>query len=226
VQGDIKKFPAKEGDPYNPGDHYQKSKLDGEKLALQYAKEGLPLTIIRPTSIYGPGDTRYLKLYKFINNNKFRMIGNGKVFHHLVYVDDLAEGMLLAAEKDEAIGEIFTIGGEQYITVNDYVKKIAEALNKPIPSKWHLPVFPIWFAGLIFELIYRPFGIDPPIYRRRVGFFRNNRAFDISKAKKVLGYKPKVNVDEGIRRTAKWYKDMGLLMMIIHYLSINLSTSY
>jgi nucleoside-diphosphate-sugar epimerase len=210
VQGHIKKIPAKEEDPYNAGDYYQKSKLAGEKLALQYCKEGLPITIVRPTGIYGPGDTRYLKLFKFINNGSFKMIGSGNVFHHLVFVEDLAEGILLAGEKKEAVGEIFTIGGEGYYTLNELVKKVAFILKKPTP-KMRIPYFPVWFAGLIFEIICKPFGIKPPIFRRRVDFFVKDRAFDISKAKRVLGYKPKIDIDEGLSITAEWYKERGLL---------------
>jgi nucleoside-diphosphate-sugar epimerase len=210
VQGHIKKIPAKEEDPYNAGDYYQKSKLDGEKLALQYYKEGLPLTVVRPTGIYGPGDTRYLKFFKFINNGSFKMIGSGNVFHHLVFVEDLAEGILLAGEKEEAVGEIFTIGGERYYTLNEIAKKIAQVLNKPVP-KTHIPFFPVWFAGLLCEIACKPFGITPPIYRRRADFFVKDRAFDISKARRVLGYNPRIDIDEGLRITAGWYKEKGWL---------------
>jgi nucleoside-diphosphate-sugar epimerase len=210
VQGHIKKIPSKEEDPYNPGDYYQESKLAAEKLALQYCKEGLPLTVVRPAGIYGPGDIRFLKLFKYINNGKFKMIGSGNIYYHFTYVEDLAEGIFLAGEKKEALGEIFTIGGEGYLTLNELVKKIANVLNKPVPQK-HIPVFPVWFAGLLCEIVCKPFGIKPPIYRRRVEFFVKDRAFDISKAKRVLGYKPRINIDEGLKRTALWYKEKGLL---------------
>ena len=210
VQGHIKKIPAKEEDPYSPGDYYQRSKLAGEKLAIQYYKDGMPLSIVRPTGIYGPGDLRFLKLFKLINNRKFKMIGSGNVYYHLTYVEDLAEGIALAGEKDEAIGETFTIAGEEYLTLNELVKMIAGILNKPV-SKIKIPVLPVWFAGLICEIICKPFKISPPIYRRRVDFFIKNRAFDVSKAKKILGYQPKYSLEEGMKRTADWYKEKGLL---------------
>jgi len=210
VQGDIKNPPAKEEDPYAPGDYYQESKVEGEKLALQYFKDGLPLTVVRPVGIYGPGDLRFLKLFKFINNGKFKMIGSGNVLYHLTYVEDLTEGILLAGEKEEALGEIFTIGGEGYLTLNDLVKKIAGILNKPVPTT-RIPVFPVWFVGLLCEIACKPFGITPPIYRRRVDFFVKDRAFDISKSKRLLGYKPKVNLDEGLKKTAQWYKEKGFI---------------
>ena len=69
----------------------------------------------------------------------------------------------------------------------------------------------MWWAGDICELICQPLGISPPIYRRRVDFFIKDRAFDITKARTLLGYEPKVPLDQGLKETAMWYKDTGLL---------------
>ncbi len=211
VQGEIKNPPATEDAPYSPGDYYQDSKMDGEMLALDFfRKEGLTGTVVRPVGIYGPGDLRFLKLFNFIHSGKFRMIGNGKVLYHLTFVEDLAEGIRLAGEKHEANGEIFTIGGDGFLTLNELVAKIAGILDKPVPS-FRIPVWPVWFAGLLCEGLCKPFGISPPIYRRRVDFFIKDRAFDISKAKNKLGYQPKVELDDGLKVTAQWYKEQGLL---------------
>ncbi|MDQ7063013.1 MAG: NAD-dependent epimerase/dehydratase family protein [candidate division KSB1 bacterium] len=211
VQGEIKNPPAKEEDPYNPGDYYQESKMEGELLALNFfKKENLPGTVVRPVGIYGPGDTRFLKLFKYIYNGKFRMIGSGKVLYHLTYVEDLVAGIALAGEKQEALGEIFTIGGNEYATLNELVEKIARILDRPVP-KTRIPVWPVWFAGLLCELTFKPLGLEPPIFRRRVDFFIKDRAFDISKAKRLLGYEPRVSLDEGLKITADWYKQQGWL---------------
>lgn len=211
VQGDIKNPPAKETHPNNPGDYYQRSKLEGEQLALKFfKKEGLKGTIVRPVGIYGPGDTRFLKIFKFVNNGKFRMIGDGNVLYHLTFVEDLVEGFRLAGESEKANNEIFTIGGNGYLTLRELVDKIAQILDKPISNK-SIPVWPVWIAGALCELVCKPFGISPPIYRRRIDFFIKDRAFDITKAKTMLGYNPKVDLDEGLKRTAEWYKENNLL---------------
>jgi len=211
VQGEIKNPPATEDAPYAPGDLYQESKVDGEKLARKFFQEHqLPGVVVRPVGIYGPGDTRFLKLFKFIYNGKFRMLGNGKVLYHLTHVDDLARGILLAGEKKEALGEVFTIGGEGYLTLAELVERVARALNVSVPRK-SFPVWPVWFAGLLCEIACRPFGIEPPLYRRRVEFFIKDRAFDISKAKRLLGYQPQVDLDAGLRLTAEWYRAQNLL---------------
>jgi nucleoside-diphosphate-sugar epimerase len=138
------------------------------------------------------------------------MLGSGRVLYHLTYVEDLARGIILAGEKPEALGEVFTIGGREYLTLAELVERIASALGVPVPRK-RLPVWPVWFAGLLCEIAFRPLGIEPPIYRRRVDFFIKDRAFDISKARRLLGYEPQVDLDTGLRLTADWYKTNKLL---------------
>ena len=211
VQGEIKNPPATEDVPYAPGDVYQESKVDGEKLARKFFQEQqLPGVVVRPVGIYGPGDMRFLKLFKFIHNGKFRMLGSGKVLYHLTHVDDLARGILLAGEKKAALGEVFTIGGNGYLTLAELVERVAKALNVPAPQK-SFPVWPVWLAGLLCEILCRPFGLEPPLYRRRVEFFIKDRAFDISKAQRLLGYQPQVDLDHGLRMTADWYRTQNLL---------------
>ncbi|MBN2102747.1 NAD-dependent epimerase/dehydratase family protein [bacterium] len=211
VQGEIKHPPAKEDDPYNPGDHYQASKMEGELLVLEYIqKKNLPAVIFRPVGIHGPGDMRFLKFFKYIQNGKFHMFGSGQVLYHLTYIDDLVNGILLCGTVQGIEGEIFTLGGEGNTTLSDFVETIAKILNKPL-SKIHYPVWPLWVAGAFFEAVCRPFRIHPPIYRRRVEIFMKDRAFDISKAKRILGYQPKVSLEEGLKRTAAWYMEQKMI---------------
>lgn len=211
VQGEIKDPPASEEAPYNPGDHYQESKVDGEKLVLQMIEEhGFPAVIFRPVGIYGPGDTRFLKLFRLARKGKFPMLGSGNVLYHLTYIDDLVDGILLCGTAPDVEGEIFTLGGPQYVTLNELVRLIGEAMDRPV-SITHFPVWPTWLTGAVCEAVCRPLGIDPPLYRRRVDFFIKDRAFDISKARSRLGYDPKVDLKTGLRRTAEWYQTKKLL---------------
>lgn len=211
VQGEILNPPAKESDPYNPGDHYQESKMEGEKVALGFfEKYQMPGVIVRPVGIYGPGDTRFLKLFKFINNGKFRMIGSGDVLYHLTYVEDLVTGMILAGEKSAAVGRIYTIGGNEFLTLKELVALIADVLEKPVPSR-RLPLKPVYMVAALCEAVCRPLGIEPPLYRRRLDFFTKDRAFSIEKAKNELGYRAQVSLREGLARTAKWYKEQGMI---------------
>ncbi len=211
VQGEIKNSPAKETAPYNPGDHYQVSKLEGEKLALSYFHDKkIDGVVVRPVGIYGPGDTRFLKLFRHIYKGNFKMIGKGKALYHLTFVEDLVDGIILAGETAEASGQVYTLGGNEYLPLEELVKLLGEILNKPV-SKIHIPLFPVYVAAFLCEMLCRPLKIEPPLYRRRLDFFTKDRAFDISKAGKGLGYSPKVSLREGLTRTAEWYKENGLL---------------
>lgn len=211
VQGEISNPPANENAPYKPGDHYQVSKMAGEKLALSYFNEGkIDGVVVRPVGIYGPGDTRFLKLFKHIYKGNFKMIGKGNVLYHLTFVEDLVQGIILAGETPAASRQIYTIAGNEYLPLTDLVNMIAQILDKPI-SRIHIPLWPTYTAAFLCEMICRPLGIEPPIYRRRLDFFTKDRAFDISKARKELGYNPKVPLKEGLTRTVQWYKEHGWL---------------
>jgi nucleoside-diphosphate-sugar epimerase len=211
VQGEIKNPPACEDDPYNPGDYYQVSKAEGEKLVLSYVREKhLPAVIFRPVGIHGPGDTRFLKFFKTVQSGIFPMFGSGRVLYHLTYIDDLIDGILLCGTVPGIEGEIFTLGGEGNTTMNDFIDTIAHVLNKKL-IKIHLPVRPLWLAAAVCEAACRPLHIHPPIYRRRVEIFMKDRAFSIEKARRVLGYQPKTSLETGLRHTANWYRSQGLL---------------
>ncbi|MEO1240141.1 MAG: NAD-dependent epimerase/dehydratase family protein, partial [Pseudomonadota bacterium] len=107
VHGDVAEIPATEETAFNPGDVYQRSKLAGEEIAKKAMAEGAPVSVVRPTGIYGPGDDRFLKLFRTIENGTFRMFGSGEIAYHMTYVDDMVQGLILAGEHPAAIGEVF-----------------------------------------------------------------------------------------------------------------------
>jgi nucleoside-diphosphate-sugar epimerase len=211
VHGDIKNPPANEEAPYAPGDHYQESKTEGERMVLKYMAEGrLPIVVFRPGGIYGPRDLRFLKLFKAIKTRKFVMLGSGKVLYQLIYIDDLIDGILLCGTKEKAVGNVYILTGAQPTTLNQIVQVIAEMLGAN-PPHLRFPVTPVYLAGFACEWLCKPFGINPPLYRRRVDFFRKTRSFDISKARRELGFCPKTNLTTGIALTADWYRAQGHL---------------
>jgi len=212
VYGHVTRPPANESYPYAPYDVYQIAKCEGEKLVLKYVKEkGIPGVVLRPCGIYGPGDYRMLRLFKAIYRGKWIMIGKGKVCYHLVYVDDLIDAFEIVAEKEGIIGEDYIIGGNEAPTLNELVEVIANALNVRIPHRRFPFVWPVMLGSWVIEKVYKPFGKEPPIFPRRVNWFIMNRAFDISKAKRELGYEPKFDLESGIKTTADWYRKEGLL---------------
>ena len=211
VHGDVKNPPGDENSPIAPVDFYQYSKYEGEKVVVEYAKKGLKSVIIRPTAIYGPGDPeRFLYLFKLAKKGKFLMFGKGNAFYHPVYIDNLNDGFLKAFLSDKINAEAYIIADEKYFTIKELVKKVGESMG--IEVKFiHLPFWPLYISACICEFICKLINVSPPIFRRRVDWFRQNRAFKIDKAKKEINYTPKVGIEEGLKKTAEWYKENGYI---------------
>jgi dihydroflavonol-4-reductase len=211
VHGDIEHPPGDEDAPLRPGDVYQDTKVEGERLARAAAERtGIALTIARPSGIYGPGDRRLLKLFRGVARRRFIVLGHGRIFYHLTYIDDLVEGVRLCGEVTAAAGRTYILAGGEVSTLNELVSLIAEEAGVR-PPRVHLPVWPFWIAGAACEAVCRPLGIEPPLYRRRVDFFTKSRAFRIDRARRELGFVPAVGLRDGVRRTLAWYKERGWL---------------
>jgi nucleoside-diphosphate-sugar epimerase len=209
VHGDVQHPPANEDAPLAPGDVYQETKLQGERIAREAsAATGVEVVIARPTGIYGPGDRRLLKLFRGVARRRFVVLGNGRIFYHLTYIDDLVEGFRLCGEVPRAAGRTYILAGAEVTTLNELVGLIASEAGVR-PPRLRVPVWPVWLAGAACEAVCVPLGIEPPLYRRRVDFFTKSRAFDIARARAELGYDPAVTLREGIRRTLEWYRREG-----------------
>jgi nucleoside-diphosphate-sugar epimerase len=211
VHGDVQHPPANERAPYRPGDYYQASKTDAEKLVLEYGARGqLPIVVFRPGGIYGPRDLRFLKLFKAIKRRRFVMLGSGKVLYQLIYIDDLINGIVLCGTEAHALGNVYILTGQEAVSLNHLAQTIADVLAVA-PPRLHFPVTPVYVAGMICETICKPLGVNPPLYRRRVDFFRKTRSFDVSKAMRELGFKPRIDLQTGLSLTARWYQKEHLL---------------
>lgn len=211
VHGHIDQPPGDEESPIAPADYYQQTKYEGELVVREYADRDIEFTIIRPTAIYGPGDPgRFLMIYRRVNSGRFPMFGSGRTYYHPVYIDNLVDSFILAMEPGAGAGEEYIVGDEEYLTIEDLVGKVGQALEILVAIP-HLPIGPLIVAGHVCEKLCKPFGINPPIFPRRVDWFRQVRAFRIDKAKRDLGYQPGVGIDEGLRRTADWYRTEGYL---------------
>ena len=211
VHGHVANPPANEDAPFNPGDVYQQTKLEAEQLAREFGKSsGLDVVVARPIGIYGPGDKRFLRMFRGLACGRFPLIGSGQIFYHLTFIDDLVEGFRLCGTVDAAAGRTYLLAGPRYTTLESLLGLVARELNVA-PPKTHLPVWPFWTTGLLCELACIPLRIEPPIYRRRVDFYTKSRAFDTTRARTELGFAPKVDLEEGIHRTVDWYRSEGLL---------------
>jgi nucleoside-diphosphate-sugar epimerase len=166
--------------------------------------------VVRPGAIYGPGETRLLKLFRAIARGRYAIVGSGHAYYHPVYIDDLVEGYLLALERPEAVGEAFIIAGPSYVTQRELAETIARATGGRI-LPFRVPAAPVRWLGALCEAVCVPLGVEPPLHRRRVEFWTKSRAFSTEKAQRRLGYEPKVDLETGIARTAAWYRQAGWL---------------
>jgi len=211
VHGDVEHPPANEDAPLKPGDIYQVTKLEGERLAREAgARLGIEVTIARPTGIYGPGDRRLLKLFRGVARRRWITLGDGKIYYHLTFIDDLVAGLRLCGTHPAAANRTYILAGGEVTTLNELVALVADVAGVTVPTR-HLPVWPFWAAGAVCEAVCAPFGIEPPIFRRRVDFFTKSRAFDITRAREEIGFAPRVGLREGTRRTLEWYRNEGWL---------------
>lgn len=210
VHGKVKQLPVNEHAPFSPGDIYQRTKLEGERLAQRAIDEGLPVVVARPAGIYGPGDLRFLKLFKAIQSRRFRMIGTGRVVYHFTYIDDLCRGFMDCVTHPDAVGGTFILCGDRYHPISEVAEHVSEAVETPL-RRGRVPVAPVMAAATVCEALCKPVKIEPPLFRRRLDFFVKDRAFTNAHAKATIGFEPRVDLREGLRRTAVWYYERGHL---------------
>lgn len=210
VHGHIENPPADENAPFAPGDAYQKTKLEGELLVRRYIDEGLPGVIFRPVGLYGPGDRRFLKLFRSIRNGSFIMFGDGTPLYHLTFIEDIVRMVRACGEHPKAVGQTYLVCGTPAVTLDELVARIAAVLGVRKP-RIRLPFGLLYGAAVACEAVCAPFGIKPPLYPRRADWFRKHRSFTGAKMERELGVRPLVDLDEGLRRTAAWYAENHLL---------------
>lgn len=203
--------PFDEDTPYSPdpNDYYEVTKCEGEQLVLDYHdRYQFPAVVLRPTQPFGPGDLKKVKFYNLVK--KGIVIGNGEVPKHLIYIDDLVNGFILAMHKQGIEGDIFILGGEPVIYLKDMIKWAAQEMGVK-PPRFHIPSTPIHILAGIVEQLFRPLKITPPLYKSRMEFFTKGYYFRTHKAKHILGFHPRIHIREGIGNTVRWYRENGLV---------------
>ncbi len=190
---------------------YCRSKAEAERIARDFIAKGLPLVILRPVYVYGPRE-RNVGVYTVARLLKvgFRLLpGSGQNYHHRIYVKDLVEGIMLAATRKEAIGQIYILGGPLR-TAREFWGTLARLMGTSII--W-VPIPVGWAFAFPFEVVYRllPLKGPPLISFFRIRILTNNNAWDCSKAQRELGFIPRTDVEEGLRETLRWWKEHGWL---------------
>jgi nucleoside-diphosphate-sugar epimerase len=212
VYGVLKDLPASEDHPYGFTDHYQDTKIQGERIAKEFFNGPLRDrgVVVRPTGMYGPGDTRILKLVRAIKRGYFFFPGPCENLYHPTYIEDALDAFELVMTRDAALGQTYNLAGLQYLPLREYIRTISSLVGVPEP-RVQAPLWPLKAAARACGSLGRVLRVEPPIYPRRLGFFYFDRAFSIAKARRELGYEPRVDVGEGLSRTIAWWRDQALL---------------
>jgi len=196
---------------FRPKDIYQLTKGIAEKAVLAFgAEHGYEVAAIRPPGVYGPRDGRLVKLFRMARKGRFLLVGDGKGKHHNVYIEDLLDAFELAAARPEAVGRVFNASGPESVPLTEFVREIGRALGTSVRFV-RVPYAPLAVAAVACETLCRPLGLQPPLYPRRLDFYRHDEDFSNRRAREILGWTPRHSLAEGLAKTAAGYRAQGLL---------------
>lgn len=202
VLGEIQQIPANETAPCNPTNIYEQTKLLGERAALAFHKEtGLPVVVARPAWVYGPRCPRTARLLRTIKKGRFVMFGPGRTLRHPIYISDAVRGLELCAERGKP-GEIYFLAGERAVSLNELTQTIA-AVQGVRPPLLRLPLSLGLAAAYLFQTLFSLLRRQPPISRRTLDFYLKDNAYDISKARRDLGFNPQIDLPTGLSETLR-----------------------
>jgi len=201
--------PATEETPFNRRlwrtDYYTRSKQESEDVVWEYYRQGkIPLTVIRPGWMYGPYDRLgFPRLLRMLRSRMFILLNGGGNTLDLTYAGNVADGAIIAAQKEEAVGRAYNLTRDGIITQREFVYLVADAIGAPRP-RVSVPLTAIVPAGVCLETLWRAAGAKnpPPITRFSAVMLGQQRLFDDSRAAEELGYVPAVSYEEGVRRAA------------------------
>ncbi|MHA2297465.1 MAG: NAD-dependent epimerase/dehydratase family protein [Candidatus Hodarchaeales archaeon] len=202
---------------YNPDEVYGRSKMEAEKVLLEMQdKQGLPLTIARPTGVYGPGDYYVFKgLVDSMDRSIIKRVipGSLKGTIHWTYIDDIIQGFMKIIEnQDRTIGEIFNLASDEPQTYREVFEVIATKLGNRRP--WIITRTPMFIVTFFWPLVvkyYRRKGFIYPYVPNAMKKIQTSRNYLNKKVKDILGFNPIFNFEKGVEKTVDWLREQGLL---------------
>ncbi|MCZ6776285.1 MAG: NAD-dependent epimerase/dehydratase family protein [Ignavibacteria bacterium] len=202
--------PVTEDTAYHPVSHYGKSKMLGEIEVLK-ASDWLPVTIVRPSAVYGPRERDIYKYFRLTMRGIQPLIGFKKKLLSLIHSDDLVDGILLAGECRQSVGEVYFLAGEEFCTTHDIGEAISRAMTCS-PIRVRVPHTLIYAVGAVGSTVGK-------ITKRQVllnlqkarEVVQSAWTCSIHKAKTQLGFRPRITLEEGMKRTYNWYCIKGWL---------------
>jgi dihydroflavonol-4-reductase len=211
VHGAVGNRMADESTEFNPGDIYQRTKVESELWVREFCRDKpMELVVVRPCATYGPGDRRLLKLFRQARWGVMPWVGSGQGRLTYVHVQDLVDFLQLCAVHPEAPGQIFICGDSRPMPSRDLVRLLARFMGRNL-RVLPLPLVPVMAAAVVCKSICMKAGISPPLFPRRVRFFTNERCFSSKRAEEKLGFLTQIPLEEGLMSTLCWYIENGWL---------------
>lgn len=201
---------TKEEEPYAPTNEYSETKMLAELGVINICEGRIPYTILRPSYVYGEGDIRRTALYRSIKKKRFALTTDGKAFLQPTYITDIVEGFMLSILNEKAYNEIFNLGAEE-CTAKEYLECIAKCVNSKlihINIGYKASVLLSNIIDTFSKMILKKAGF---VNKGRIDFFAKDHSCNIDKAKRVLNYQPKINLEKGIQMSIEWAKSNGYL---------------
>jgi nucleoside-diphosphate-sugar epimerase len=206
--------PVDEGSPLAPfRDPYPLTKADGDILVQRMmVKDRLPAVILRPGILFGPGDrVNFGRIADRLRAGRSIIIGSGRNALPLVYVTDVVQGLILALEHERAIGQAYNIANDRPLTQREFLEAVAQEIGVKSP-RLHVPYRALYAAGYAAERLAMATHSHPPppVTRFGVKLYGTDNRLVIDKARRELGYVPRVTLLEGVRLAAAWYRKQNL----------------
>jgi nucleoside-diphosphate-sugar epimerase len=210
VYGVISNAPVDETSPVNPDSPYQEAKVAGEALVLAAHRDHqLPVVIARFPGVLGRGSMSWVPLFRAIATGTFRIIGSGQNHTHTGHILDIVNGLRRCGETPDIEGQCYLLAGRSATRIDDFVKMFAKELEVSI-SSMRLPDFPYRVFHGMSCMLYRWYGATLP-RANDYELFISDKVLSLEKAKRELGYEPKIPIEQGIRETLQWYREQGLI---------------
>lgn len=190
--------------------YYTRAKVEAEKMVMEYHKKyNLPVTVVRPSWMYGPRDRASLpRMARMIRTGKIKLVGPGDNLLNVTYAGNVAECCILAADSPKSIGQVYSACSDGEITQKQFVDLLARELGLP-PVTRSVPFKVAYGAGFVLECIGHLFGLKKPpmITRYAIWLYGRRTFFTPEKARRELGWQSTVCYEEGVKRSVAWLKE-------------------
>lgn len=198
-----------ENSPLVPDNPYGRTKAEAESVSREFSAH-IGLCIVRISETYGPEDMRLLKLFRAVQSGRYATLGDGRNLHQLIYVADLAEGLLAAMQEGSPSGATVLLAGAEVLSTDEMISTIGAAVGKFRRAR-HIPLWPFSVGASLCETLMPPLGLRPLLHQRRLDFFRKSFQFSAVAAQQLLGFRATTSFAVGAQLTAEWYRSQGML---------------